>query len=186
MKDQSSKSGQDRAKQSTTPAGTDKDGRRFTGDGPGERGYRGRSPADTPPGSVPGGSYGAGGGYKQGDLGGAGAEGETSGSSLADHESGEWSANGDRDSADEEEEELWRDAFGSYGFSRSDEARESGMSGYGAQGFGAGEQRGSQWGGGPRGGYGGGMPGSARSAADDAQGRGMPWGERGQRRRGKT
>jgi hypothetical protein len=39
---------------------------RFSGDGEGERGYRGDEAEDTPPGSVPGGSYGGGGGVSQG------------------------------------------------------------------------------------------------------------------------
>ena len=39
---------------------------------------------------------------------------------------------------DDEEEDLWRDAYGAYGFSRQDtQEHGSGMSGYGAQGFGA-------------------------------------------------
>lgn len=42
---------------------------RFTADdGPGERGFRGRKGEDTPPGSVPGGSYGGGGGVQQGGF----------------------------------------------------------------------------------------------------------------------
>jgi hypothetical protein len=42
---------------------------RFTADeGTGERGYRGQKGEDTPPGAVPGGSYGGGGGVQQGGF----------------------------------------------------------------------------------------------------------------------
>jgi hypothetical protein len=49
---------------------------RFTAeDSEGERGYRGTEGEDTPPGSVPGGSYGAGGGVQQGGFDGGSDEG---------------------------------------------------------------------------------------------------------------
>jgi hypothetical protein len=44
------------------------EGRFSADDSDGERGYRGQKGEDTPPGSVPGGSYGAGGGVQQGGL----------------------------------------------------------------------------------------------------------------------
>lgn len=55
----------------------------------------------------------------------------------------------------------WRDSFGAYGFPGYHDAPGDAVqrSGYGEQGFGAGESRGGRWGGGERGGYGGGEPG---------------------------
>ena len=109
----------------------------------------------------------------------------------ADHTNS--SAGAERESS---EEDLWRDAYGAYGFSRGDEPADPavvirrpedrmGASGYGAQGFGVGEQRGPQWGGGVRGGYGGGLPGRDSADPNDPRAtRGRAWGERGRPRRG--
>jgi len=185
MKDRSSKRDRDHSTQKGGARGTEKDAGRFTGEGSGERGYRGRSAPDTPPGSVPGGSYGAGGGYSRGELPDTDAASEAEGPGAGDvGQERSTSESGDPD-PDDEEEDLWRDAYGAYGFSRQDtQEHGSGMSGYGAQGFGAGERRGAQWGGGTRGGYGGGMPGHDGTATNDTRGsRGTAWGERGRPRR---
>lgn len=179
MTDRSSSHDRDQPGPKSGADGAGKDARRFTGEGKGERGYRGRSAPDTPPGMVPGGSYGAGGGYSQGDL----PSGDNaSRTDTAEAGSSDTGADPDR-RTDDEEEDFWRDAYGAYGFSRQDEPeRRTGMSGYGAQGFGAGEQRSAQWGGGARGGYGGGMPGPDVTR-DTRASRGSAWGERGRQRR---
>jgi hypothetical protein len=68
-------------------------------------------------------------------------------------------------------EREWRDGSGAYGISGSREFRgwAGPRSGYGVQGFGAGETPGARWGGGRRGGYGGGDPGRDYAAFE------APW-----------
>lgn len=131
------------------------DARRFSGDGAGERGYRGDSAPDLPPGSVPGGSFGAGGGYRQGDL----DTGTRDGSAIESDEETEEDSGSAR--LDDFERGEWHDGFGVHGFRGGESAsrQPAQRSGYGEQGFGAGESRGGRWGGGERGGYGGGQPG---------------------------
>jgi hypothetical protein len=80
------------------------------------------------------------------------------------------------------ERQKGRDGHGAHGFAGNEESADSApRSGYGEQGFGAGESHGGRWGGGSRGGYGGGNPGGAHGtrgsdgAADEErfeQGRG--------------
>lgn len=84
---------------------------------------------------------------------------------------GEWQR---RDADDQNE---WRDGFGAYGFSGTEKPAEPGKprSGYGEQGFGAGEGHGGSWGGGERGGYGGGQPGGLHGS------RGGGWSAEGER-----
>lgn len=154
------------------------DADRFSGDGPGERGYRGDSPPDTPPGAVPGGSHGGGGGYEKGDLNDSPAQNpdRDAGGTTSLHSyrsGGTRSPNRQQDGRERE----WRDSFGAYGFPgyRESPAEPVPRSGYGEQGFGAGESQGGRWGGGERGGYGGGQPGGQHGT------RGGGWAAAGQR-----
>ncbi|HEX2168214.1 MAG TPA: BON domain-containing protein [Longimicrobiales bacterium] len=157
------------------------DSRRFSGDGPGERGYRGDAAPDVPPGSVPGGSYGAGGVYRQGAFStgdeDTGSETSTGQTSPEDAERGEWrgrSPRAERNRADTPDFSGEFGAYGVRGYDSESPARQ-GRSGYGEQGFGAGESRGGQWGGGERGGYGGGQPGGLHGT------RGGGWAAAGER-----
>src|SRR5690606_30870992 len=94
--------------------GRDEDRSRFTGDGPGERGYRGSRADDVPPGDVPGGSYGGGGGRQQG---GYSTSGPASRYGHADEfERGEWSGT---------EQGEWRTGYGAYGVGRDTSRRAS-------------------------------------------------------------
>ncbi|MGH7448948.1 MAG: hypothetical protein ACRELT_15360, partial [Longimicrobiales bacterium] len=83
---------------------------------------------------------------------------------------------GTRDGHADDQNE-WREGFGAYGFSGTEQPAEPGRprSGYGEQGFGAGEGRGGSWGGGERGGYGGGQPGGLNGS------RGGGWSAEGER-----
>lgn len=89
------------------------------------------------------------------------------------------SASGDSHGAPREADSdgEWRDSSGAYGFPGYRDAPGEAVqrSGYGEQGFGAGESRGGRWGGGERGGYGGGEPGGLHGT------RGGGWAAAGQR-----